>query len=721
MSDLGAAKGRILIDTKDMDRAVKEVRRGSELMTKALTAIGVGVGFEAIKRLGNMAYELANNAAQAQVTREAFDSLAASFGQNADDMLASMRTASKGMISDADLVLDANRAMLLGVADNTEKLTALLEVARVRGQAMGLTLSQAFSDLVTGLGRMSPMILDNLGIKGTQKALDDYAASIGRTADQLSDAQKQAILFNAVVASSQPLIDASAQAGDNAAEKFAQMSAKVENTKQKFGDFLLAAGATDTLDTFSKAIDDSIEQLNRFDNWLLQIRDSFHTFTQETGLSKALEEINTQLQRFESFMGHLGFQIGTRSTDPYNMPNTGVNSGGGSGGVSGVAGGRRARGPIAVPDSVVDQKAVANAQVQFGKDLAAINRDTNKQILDAERSYGRQRAETIRSYELGIVREEEDFQRQRARQQRDYEANIVQIVRDAQKRDARIRSDLDEQIADLRQDSNKRLAEQEKDFQKQRERAARDHGDRLLDAAGRLDAKAVYEEQRRYAEQQQDAAEDHKEQIEKEQENLAERIAQSQKAAERQLRDAREADAQRLEDMHAALEQQRADEDEDRTIRKNRAADDHQHQLEQQDIEQGERIQQIIDNAAEERAALQEAFNDELIALGLHNIAVENERRRAQNAELKAIEPFMKDWFTTIREAAEAANRERPFPTRDKDTYPSVTTSALGGTGGGRAITIASGAVVINGTNLNETQLESAIVNALTKVLEAAA
>ena len=35
---------------------------------------------------------------------------------------------------------------------------------QVRGRAMGLSTTQAFGDIVTGIGRMSPLILDNLGI-----------------------------------------------------------------------------------------------------------------------------------------------------------------------------------------------------------------------------------------------------------------------------------------------------------------------------------------------------------------------------------------------------------------------------------------------------------------------------------------------------------------------------------------------------------------------------
>ena len=57
-------------------------------------------------------------------------------------------------------------------------MTALINVARSRGAAMGLTLTQAFNDIVTGLGRESALILDNLGITiKVEQVMQDYAAN----------------------------------------------------------------------------------------------------------------------------------------------------------------------------------------------------------------------------------------------------------------------------------------------------------------------------------------------------------------------------------------------------------------------------------------------------------------------------------------------------------------------------------------------------------------
>jgi hypothetical protein len=97
-------------------------------------------------------------------------------------------------------MLAANRAMVLGVADNTEEFTELMEIARDRARAMGLTIEQAFNDIVTGIGRGSPLILDNLGLVIDQVAAnEDYASSLGKTADALTEEEKKQALLNAVL------------------------------------------------------------------------------------------------------------------------------------------------------------------------------------------------------------------------------------------------------------------------------------------------------------------------------------------------------------------------------------------------------------------------------------------------------------------------------------------------------------------------------------------
>ena len=124
---------------------------------------------------------LVNSAKEMEPVRNSFERLSKDIWQNSNDILSSLKKASKWTINDYDLMLSANKAMSLWVASNTEEFTTLMDIARVKGQAMGLTMEQAFSDIVTGLGRSSPMILDNLWITiKLWEAQEQYAKNIGK-------------------------------------------------------------------------------------------------------------------------------------------------------------------------------------------------------------------------------------------------------------------------------------------------------------------------------------------------------------------------------------------------------------------------------------------------------------------------------------------------------------------------------------------------------------
>ena len=192
---------------------------------------------------------------------------------------------------------------------------------------------------------------------------------------------------------------------------------------------------------------------------------------------------------------------------------------------------------------------ITDPVVEWGKAVRRIEQEAGEARLQATQDYEKQRSEAIAQYELSALRDAEDFARQRARQEANYQRQITQVQEDAAKREATWQRDLSEKLAELRSDSNERLVELDEDYAKDRERRERDHRDRLLNAAARLDAIGVAEEQRRYADQNNDAEENYQDQRTKIQEALDERIADELKAHQRRLEDQRTADAERLADM----------------------------------------------------------------------------------------------------------------------------------------------------------------------------
>lgn len=170
-------------------------------------AAGVGSIVAIATQIGAAAVQMTELAERSRIVSTSMQGLAASFGQSADGMLDAMKRASLGTISEYDLMLAANKAMMLGVAQNAGELEGILKVAMSRGAAMGLTTAQAFDDLVTGLGRGSALILDNLGITmdSLKSAEEEYARALGKTTQQLSDQEKKQAMVNAVLKESAAL------------------------------------------------------------------------------------------------------------------------------------------------------------------------------------------------------------------------------------------------------------------------------------------------------------------------------------------------------------------------------------------------------------------------------------------------------------------------------------------------------------------------------------
>ena len=202
-----------------------------DIFGSTLGKIGAGIGAAfAVERMASTAFELGKVGAAAERTQASFEQMAAGVGSSGDAMLAAMRTATAGTVGNSELMLAANRAIMLGVADNADEMARLMAAAIERGRALGVSASQAVSDVITGIGRMSPQILDNLGIVGATKAIDDYAKSLGKTSEQLTDVERKQALVNVVLAgASGPAVV------DDAAASFERMDAAIQNAKEALG------------------------------------------------------------------------------------------------------------------------------------------------------------------------------------------------------------------------------------------------------------------------------------------------------------------------------------------------------------------------------------------------------------------------------------------------------------------------------------------------------
>ena len=193
-------------------------------MTKVLIGTAGLVGSIALLK---KTIDLSDQAAQFQQLSEAMEM---QFGGSVSRTLVKLNEFADGTISDMELVQGANRAMALNVTRDLDKMGKLLEFARLRARAMGISTTQAFNDIITGIGRGSPLILDNLGI--ITKGWDAEAKAAGEAYDVQ-------FILNKVLQQAGDALATTGALTITATEQQSKLDASWKNTKISLGQFYI--------------------------------------------------------------------------------------------------------------------------------------------------------------------------------------------------------------------------------------------------------------------------------------------------------------------------------------------------------------------------------------------------------------------------------------------------------------------------------------------------
>ena len=147
--------------------------------------------------------------------------------------LQKLRDATNGTMSQFDLFQQANNAMILGVTRNTDEMAEMFDMAQRLGRALGRDTASSVESLITGIGRQSRLMLDNIGIiVKADEAYESYAKKLKTTADKLSDSQKKEAFLEATMASARAKV---ADLGDetttttDAFDRFSSSSSELAN------------------------------------------------------------------------------------------------------------------------------------------------------------------------------------------------------------------------------------------------------------------------------------------------------------------------------------------------------------------------------------------------------------------------------------------------------------------------------------------------------------
>lgn len=168
---------------------------------------------DSIAELVNGGLEMAE---QADGITKAFNDL------NQEGLLDNLRKATKGTVNDVQLMTAAVQAKDFRIP--LEDLGKYLQFAQLKAQQTGQSVDYMTNSIVTGLGRKSPMILDNLGIS---------AAEISEKTKETGDFMK------AVAEIVDTQLAAAGETYISAADRAAQKTVELQNAQKALGDEIL--------------------------------------------------------------------------------------------------------------------------------------------------------------------------------------------------------------------------------------------------------------------------------------------------------------------------------------------------------------------------------------------------------------------------------------------------------------------------------------------------
>ncbi|QDP61148.1 MAG: hypothetical protein Unbinned3325contig1000_33 [Prokaryotic dsDNA virus sp.] len=254
-------------------------------------ALGLGV-----RQIGRLVGE----ASRVESMATSFDTLAGAT-ENSSITLQKLRDATDNTMSSFDLFRQANNAMILGVSKNSNEMAEMFDIAQRLGRALGRDTASSVESLITGIGRQSRLMLDNIGIiVKAEEAYERYAQANNTTVDALTDVQKKQAFLDETMASARQKVKTLGDETLNTRDTFDQLSASSADLATELGKTLapvfddIAGNATSLFSTMTQ---------------LLQILN--HTKTVNLEYAEAQDKADETIEKYSK---SLGIQLDTSAS-----------------------------------------------------------------------------------------------------------------------------------------------------------------------------------------------------------------------------------------------------------------------------------------------------------------------------------------------------------------------------------------------------------------------
>jgi hypothetical protein len=201
--DLTKAQKKLSNTTETLNNVQKRTRKSTRILGGSFAVIrskmllfnfAMGLG---VRQLG----KFATTASKVENMERAFKTLSGEV-DHSQESLNKLKEATDGTMSEFDLFQQANNAMILGVSKNSDEMAEMFDIAQRLGRALGKDTASSVESLITGIGRQSRLMLDNIGIiVKSDEAYESYAKKLNISVDQLTDAEKKQAFLTATMES----------------------------------------------------------------------------------------------------------------------------------------------------------------------------------------------------------------------------------------------------------------------------------------------------------------------------------------------------------------------------------------------------------------------------------------------------------------------------------------------------------------------------------------
>lgn len=212
---------KIAAETAEFTKGIRDIQSQFGSFTNGLTNIAKNVAAVfAVDKVVDFTLEVSKLAGQAEGVSAAFNKLPES-----QKLMGQLKNATAGTVNELELMRRSVQAFNFGI--DLKALPDLLRFAAIRAQQTGQSVDYLVDSIVTGIGRKSALILDNLGISAVRLKQQFNGASL--------EAQNIGDVAKAVGRIASEELQKMGEFSENTATKMERLSASWENLKVAIG------------------------------------------------------------------------------------------------------------------------------------------------------------------------------------------------------------------------------------------------------------------------------------------------------------------------------------------------------------------------------------------------------------------------------------------------------------------------------------------------------